>query len=328
MYPIGFAKDVPLDKPMSIRVAKHNMVVWRTSSKKFVAALDRCPHRAAKLSLGRLLHTDTGIQLECPYHGWKFNKKGTCTKVPQLQPNATLPKACNLKTFPTVVKDGIVWIGTQPSFDPPSLSFKTEDCFITDYYLKANYSYELQIENLLDPAHIHFVHDGFQGNRQKAGYIKMTEFGHTEKEMWGRFQHVNDNSIPQIHIRFIKPSIVDVSIYHNQEIVRKNIIYVSPSDETSCNVLFRDVAFKEYLTPSPLLSRVLLTNDLVEDHYQWVNNNVVDAIMKQDIDILESQQQNIIGNYFDQSFVMPSECDRLIVEYRKWSRKVFKDYPL
>ena len=50
--------------------------------------------------------------------------------------------------------------------------------------------------------------------------------------------------------------------------------------------------------------------------------------MKQDIDILESQQQNIIGNYFDQTFVMPSECDRLIVEYRKWSRKVFKDYPL
>jgi phenylpropionate dioxygenase-like ring-hydroxylating dioxygenase large terminal subunit len=322
MYPISFVKDIPFERPISMRVAQQNIVLWKTSSKKIVSAPDRCPHRAAKLSLGRLIDTDQGIQLECPYHGWNFNKNGTCTRIPQLQPKATQPKACNLKTYPIVVQDGIVWVGvkTESKESIPSLSFKSKDCFITDYYLKANYSYELQIENLLDPAHIHYVHDGFQGNRQKASYIKMTEFGHNEKEMWARFQHVKDDSIPQIHIRFIKPSVVDVSIYHGQEVVRKNIIYVSPSDKDTCNVLFRDVAFKEYLTPNPILSRVLLTNDIVEDHYQLVNNSVVDAIMKQDIDILESQQKNIIGNYFNETFVMPAECDRLIIEYRKWCR--------
>lgn len=92
-------------------------------------------------------------------------------------------------------------------------------------------------------------------------------------------------------------------------------------DATSCHVLFRDVAFKEYLTPNPMLSRLLLTNSLVEDHYQIVNNTVVDAIMKQDIDILESQQKNITGDYFNERFVLPAECDRLIVAYRAWMRK-------
>jgi nitrite reductase/ring-hydroxylating ferredoxin subunit len=39
---------------------------------------DRCPHRGASLSLGKI--RDKG--LSCPYHGWTFDSAGTCIEIP------------------------------------------------------------------------------------------------------------------------------------------------------------------------------------------------------------------------------------------------------
>ena len=38
------------------------------------AAPDRCPHRGTRLSLGRVCDG----QIECPYHGWRFDGAGRC----------------------------------------------------------------------------------------------------------------------------------------------------------------------------------------------------------------------------------------------------------
>lgn len=42
--------------------------------------LDRCPHRFAPLSQGRI-HETGGLQ--CSYHGWVFGPQGDCTLIPQ-----------------------------------------------------------------------------------------------------------------------------------------------------------------------------------------------------------------------------------------------------
>ena len=39
---------------------------------------DRCPHRAAPLSMGTL----DGDQVVCPYHGFTYAADGTCVRVP------------------------------------------------------------------------------------------------------------------------------------------------------------------------------------------------------------------------------------------------------
>ncbi len=45
------------------------------------ALVDRCPHRNAPLSAGRVV----GATVQCGYHGWRFDPAGRCQEVPGLE---------------------------------------------------------------------------------------------------------------------------------------------------------------------------------------------------------------------------------------------------
>ncbi len=79
--PIGSAKQLVGDVPVSIELIGEKFVVWRNGTTWSVMR-DVCPHRLAPLSQGRVDPT-TGC-IECPYHGWQFALNGACTKIPQL----------------------------------------------------------------------------------------------------------------------------------------------------------------------------------------------------------------------------------------------------
>ena len=55
---------------------------------------DRCPHRLAPLSEGRI---DSSGTLMCSYHGWQFNSSGACTSIPQIGDEHALKTACSSK---------------------------------------------------------------------------------------------------------------------------------------------------------------------------------------------------------------------------------------
>ena len=324
-YPVAFEKEIT-STPRSVQLQKKEYVLWK--SKKTISVLpNRCPHRGAKLSDGRVVQS----KIECPYHGWQFDKSGVCAKIPQLNPKQKIPKACNLDPISLDIKDGIIWLSeNKDPFDYNSMIYyNNPDYFVSDYYLKAPYSYYLQIENLLDPAHLHFVHDGFQGNRNKASEIFISNFRENDLEIYGYFEHAN-NDTPDIAIKFLKPSIVEVSIYDkkNKTLLRKNIIYTSPIDDKSCNVLFRDVAMKKTLIPETngFLSfhgNLLINKPFIENNYQLVNQKIIKSIMEQDLNILIGQQQNYpeYQNFVDSRYIMPAQSDRMINAFRNWIRK-------
>ena len=54
-------------KPLARTVVGLPLVLFRDAEGRAQALLDRCPHRNAPLSLGRV--TNEG-RLECAYHGW------------------------------------------------------------------------------------------------------------------------------------------------------------------------------------------------------------------------------------------------------------------
>jgi phenylpropionate dioxygenase-like ring-hydroxylating dioxygenase large terminal subunit len=54
------------------------LVLYRTADGGIVALEDRCPHRFAPLSQGRL----EGDALRCMYHGLKFAPDGRCIEIP------------------------------------------------------------------------------------------------------------------------------------------------------------------------------------------------------------------------------------------------------
>jgi len=56
------------DQPHAVTLLGEDVVLWRDGSGAVRAMKDQCPHRGAKLSMGRV---ENG-RLECGYHGWQF----------------------------------------------------------------------------------------------------------------------------------------------------------------------------------------------------------------------------------------------------------------
>jgi nitrite reductase/ring-hydroxylating ferredoxin subunit len=309
-YPVKFANAITSksnSNPVPLKVCEKNYVLWKDASDKVSIFPDKCPHRGAKLSQGKILNNT----LQCPYHGWRFRSDGRCSRVPQLCISSEIPGACDITPLKTHVNDGIAWMSTGQSTEFPhhGLTWTNQDMYlVTDVELHANYHFVHQIENLLDPAHIHFVHNGIQGREANASPIKVIDIVSNDYQISARFKHENSN-VPDISICYILPFMVDISIFNNDnQVVRKNIVYVTPAELGRCNVLFRDICFKKFMAPA-----------INDEHYQFINRKVVTSILQQDIKVLEGQSNNM-EDYFTDKYIMPSESDSLIAEFRKWAK--------
>src|SRR4051812_45444548 len=89
--------------PFAARLLAEDLVLWRDPSGSVHAWPDRCPHRGARLSLGRI----ENAHLECPYHGWQFAGSGQCVHVPAL-PAFTPPATHCIKPFAVREAHGLV----------------------------------------------------------------------------------------------------------------------------------------------------------------------------------------------------------------------------
>ena len=147
-----------------------NLVFWRDSTGKPVCLVDRCPHRGAAFSKGKLV----GDQVQCPFHGFQFDPTGCCTLIPANGRKAPIPKAFQAHSYPARDAFGFIWIWWgSPRLDLPPISFfesiPEEMPFAT---LKDTWHthYSRAIENQLDVVHLPFVHATTigRGNRTLA----------------------------------------------------------------------------------------------------------------------------------------------------------------
>ena len=75
-------------QPIQRWILNEPLALFRTHSGKAVALVDRCPHRGAPLSMGRV-HGET---IACGYHGFTFDVTGQCVDIPGT--DFISPKAC------------------------------------------------------------------------------------------------------------------------------------------------------------------------------------------------------------------------------------------
>ena len=92
-YPIALSEDIA-PGPHGVQVLGRRYALWRSDDGSLTAAPDRCPHRQAPLSEGRMVD---GC-LECPYHGWRFGTGGRCELVPSSVPGTPVPPKAHLET--------------------------------------------------------------------------------------------------------------------------------------------------------------------------------------------------------------------------------------
>ena len=161
-HPVAQSSEV-VDAPLSVQLLNEAVVLWRNADGLAQAFVDRCPHRGARLSMGRV---ENG-HLECPYHGWQFSSGGQCIKVPAV-PDFTPPASQRVKAFEVQEAYGLVWVRLEAG-DSQLPAFAAEG---DEHLRKVNCGpYDVAasapriIENFLDMSHFGFVHEGWLGSR-------------------------------------------------------------------------------------------------------------------------------------------------------------------
>jgi phenylpropionate dioxygenase-like ring-hydroxylating dioxygenase large terminal subunit len=169
-HPVALSTDLA-DKPVALQLLGEAVVLWRDVQGRAHAWADKCPHRGAKLSLGRVeVDAQGASSLECAYHGWQFDGTGHCTLVPALPSFAPPPAHC-AKTFTAHEAYGLVWVQLDaaqtklPAFAAHAdAHLRKVHCGPYDVATSA----PRVVENFLDMAHFGFVHQGYLGARDTA----------------------------------------------------------------------------------------------------------------------------------------------------------------
>lgn len=156
-YVAGFAEDAG-EQPLSRTILGKELAIYRSPvTGKPVALGNRCPHRFAALSQGKLVDGD----LQCPYHGMRFTSDGSCSHVPS---GDTAPPHAKVHSYPVVDRHHLLWIwmGDPLLADPaliPDFTYLEDTSFgwfNGTIYARANY--QLLVDNLLDLSHAEFLH--------------------------------------------------------------------------------------------------------------------------------------------------------------------------
>ena len=156
-YVAAWSRELDEGKPLGRVIIGEPVVVWRRADGKAVAMTDRCPHRHAPLSFGRV----NGDTIQCMYHGMKFSEAGKCLHVPGSE---IKPANSTVKTYPVAEKYNWVWVwlGDPSLADEDKIPnvYGDENWRTTDgHAIEYDANYELINDNLTDLSHLDFVHE-------------------------------------------------------------------------------------------------------------------------------------------------------------------------
>jgi vanillate O-demethylase monooxygenase subunit len=144
------------------------LALYRREDGSPVALFDRCPHRFAPLTWGKLLPND---RVQCGYHGLEYSSSGTCVHNPF--GNGNIPPAAIVRSFPIVEKYRMLWVwpGDAPPDHDAIPDFSVIDRALPQHVAKLDHinvaaHYMLLVDNLLDPSHTSYLHAGSLGNAE------------------------------------------------------------------------------------------------------------------------------------------------------------------
>ncbi len=178
-HPVALADEVTDQAPFGVVLLDLPLVLYRVEG-AVTAAVDRCPHRGTRLSLGRLRDG----KLVCPYHGLEFDRAGHCVRVPAHGERKTPERYLDVSTVLVDERYGLVWVclDAEPAAPPPDWSVADapgkQRIIMHDVW---NASAGRHFENFCDLAHFSFAHAGTFGVTERpeveAYEVERTESG-------------------------------------------------------------------------------------------------------------------------------------------------------
>lgn len=210
----AWAEQVPVGALVSRTILNEPVLLFRDANGTAVAMEDRCPHRFAPLSRGRL----TEGRVVCGYHGLEFDRNGACVRNPH--GSGKIPTAARTRVYRLEEKHAILWIwmgdsaASDPSLipnfgvldGPPDASVVRRDYMVMDA------PYDLIVDNLLDCSHVCYLHEGILGNEQMAPVKTTITQQQSESFIVSRF--MPDVSIPRMFALWYQRDGIRVDTWH------------------------------------------------------------------------------------------------------------------
>lgn len=294
-YPILSSQE--LEKhPISRTRFGQPVVIWRNGSGQAVVMNDRCPHRGAALSQGRVAD---GV-IECPFHGFRYDATGRCVRVPAEDDDWQIPDLLRATTFQVREDAGYIWVWRGPvtaTSELPELPRQPllDGLKFGETHYTWNAHYTRCIENVIDYSHLPFVH-----RKNLGAFIKNPRTKVLVKPFTGGFNFylVDRDKFERQFVEFVYPT-----LWANR--IGRNFVMSAtfvPEDDTHTEVYIR------WYHNMPAIFRPLI--DLYGQFSQYI-------VFKDDLPIVASQQPGNINDADDDRLV-PSDAG--LVAFRKLHR--------
>jgi len=320
-YPIYYVKDLDKKQPQRFTLIEQDLVIWwDKNQQEWRVFEDKCPHRLAPLSEGRL--NESG-HLECPYHGWSFSGGGNCEFIPQQPENSqanTSRRAC-VRSFPTAIRQGLLFVyagnpENAPLTEIPIIEPMEEDAdawICLDTFRDLPYSAVTLIENIIDSSHVPYTHHLTIGNRANAAPMELEIIESNRQGFKGIWpEGPRKGKLGQQYSNFIAPGLIYHDLTSEKFGRTLTAVYATPIRQGECR-LFARFPFKF----NSKLPKFFIK--LTPTWYSHINQN---AILEDDQIFLYYQERYLQAQgdsrNFSQACYLPTKADLLVFEYRNW----------
>lgn len=295
------------DKPIQVILLEERVVLFRTKE-GIKAFKDLCIHRGAALSLGKVVNDC----IVCPYHGWEYNTKGECVKIPQQPPSRVIPPKAKAIVYSCIEKYGLIWVklSDEPFYSEETFplyeeyadpSFKT--VFANPHTMNA--AAPRVVENFLDVSHLAFVHEGSLGDSNHA--------------------EIPDYKVHWLENRFVSDEIAVyadadgtgnyTTIYYTFEILRPTLARLKKVNYETKEIFSMLFAVRPEQERKSTVLALVSRNYAFEAPDQYFRD-FQQLIIEQDTGIVESQKPEELP--LDLQAELHLTPDRLSIAYRKW----------
>jgi phenylpropionate dioxygenase-like ring-hydroxylating dioxygenase large terminal subunit len=320
---IAWSREVEPGKLLARKLMGLDLVLWR-SSEGLHCWRDLCIHRGSRLSLGTIRQADSTFPdrgqardcLVCPYHAWEYAPSGECVRIPA-QPELRPPSKARVTTYTVGERFGVVWVVFgEPRGPLPAFAIGEETGYRT--VLAGPYRFRAQgprvIENLLDVAHLGFVHAGLLGDPQRGEVEDYevtagTETHGPEARQIRIWQPDPDGTGKGalVHYHYWVNGPLTAGFIKSSEGRRFGMLaQVAPIDAETCE--------------SRLVMSLNYGDHITEDELVQFQNHVTE----QDRVVVESQRPELLPLDLQQELHLRS--DRMAIAYRKWLKAIGLKY--
>jgi phenylpropionate dioxygenase-like ring-hydroxylating dioxygenase large terminal subunit len=319
-YPIAYVEDLDISQPTRFTLLDQDLVIWwDPRGATWQVFEDKCPHRLAPLSEGRI---NAAGQLECPYHGWAFSGSGACEIIPQQPVDSQVhmaPRAC-ATTLPTALHQGLLfvypgqpdnapWV-TVPIIDP--VEQEPDGWVMLNTFRDLPYDALTLLENVLDASHIPYTHHKTVGKRENAAPMVLEVLESSKqgfRGLWAEGPRKGKLGTQRTH--FVAPGMMYHDLTSKQFGRTLTVVYAVPTRKGECRLFAR--------FPFKFASK--LPGFFIQLTPRWLSHISNNRVLEDDQIFLHLQERLLAqggDRPYAQRCFLPTPADQYVLEFRKW----------